>query len=161
MKHPVDEREIERPIGAKRIERRELEAWRSALRSRPIETRGRRIHVEHRLGADQRFEKRACGSRPATVVENSLGRETDAAQTGAQPVETAARVEVFGFAGEGQALRQIAIVRICEGVELGSGHPRYRRRASPMTLRKKLARIVCTPSAVSVTPGITIRMVRP
>src|SRR5262249_44125764 len=101
------------------------------------------------------------GAGAAAVVEDCAGPDTESAQAIQGPGRAPLDEEVLVFPGYRDALGQGLVVVVGEAVEVNGRLGRRVRhfRRNPRILMKKNDTIVWNPSAVSVTPGTTQRMV--
>src|SRR6267378_2529766 len=109
----------------------------------------------HQRLAPEKFPQEHGGfSDPATVVEHRTGLVVKPSQTLCQPFHSSPGEELLAFAAGGKGLVEVVVVAVGKLVELGgTAH----RRCIPSTLRKKLAKMVCTPRVRQSTAGILMR----
>ena len=163
MKHAVAEGEIEGPVRLVAVPVRKADLRRGVSRPRDLQEALRLLDAEDPPRAEQFPQQRRRGPVPAAVVQDGGGRRPERAQAARQPLDPAAG-EVPGIlAGDREPAVQDLVVVQPVRIERGGrfrGSVAGHRRLIPRMLRKKLDNIVWNPSAVSVTPGITQRIVR-
>ena len=125
----------------------------------------RYIDADDFARARQREQHRARTTGAATKVEHPWHLNSTALQCSTKPSDSLPKKERGILSGGRDPGCQCSFIRLVELIKELAAHSCTERRISlagrcmPSTERKKLERTVWKPSAMSVTPGITQRIV--